>query len=317
MDELKKLILIFNKKNCWEDKTSEISFIIFKNREYFIKFLNKNKTYKYNSCYVKDYNNPIEIKSPYLYINNSIQHNVKKILLFGNEVYKIFYKNQSTKFVLASDVKISEKLLNENIQDFKIIEYYKKVVNEICKTKDGEFLISQYNNLNNINKYSVLSLYLNGVVNQKNTEYNSSPLIFPFGLNTSQKDALKNVFSNRMSIIEGPPGTGKTQTILNIISNAIIRKLTVAVVSNNNSATNNIYEKLKEKNYSFICAQLGNVSNINKFFEEYKINNNNPNFLKKEITDFEINNLYKKLIDKFEMENEQKIKMNKLSQLEL
>lgn len=47
---------------------------------------------------------------------------------------------------------------------------------------------------------------------------------------------------NQISVIQGPPGTGKTQTILNIIANILMQGETVQIVSNNNSATENVYE---------------------------------------------------------------------------
>ena len=43
-------------------------------------------------------------------------------------------------------------------------------------------------------------------------------VLFPFGFNISQKNATEKALRNNASIIEGPPGTGKTQTILNIIA---------------------------------------------------------------------------------------------------
>ena len=63
---------------------------------------------------------------------------------------------------------------------------------------------------------------------------------------------------NQLSIIEGPPGTGKTQTILNIIANILMNGKTVQVVSNNNSAIQNVYEKLSSSKYNlgFIVASL-------------------------------------------------------------
>ena len=68
-----------------------------------------------------------------------------------------------------------------------------------------------------------------------------------------------NALSNRISVIEGPPGTGKTQTILNIIANLILQGKTVQVVSNNNSAIDNVMEKLASSKYKldFMVAQLG------------------------------------------------------------
>lgn len=62
---------------------------------------------------------------------------------------------------------------------------------------------------------------------------------------------------HQISIIEGPPGTGKTQTILNIIANLICQNKTIAMLSNNNSATQNVFEKLSSSGFDFICATLG------------------------------------------------------------
>lgn len=40
--------------------------------------------------------------------------------------------------------------------------------------------------------------------------------IFPFGANSSQITAIDHALESQISIIEGPSGTGKTQTILNM-----------------------------------------------------------------------------------------------------
>lgn len=70
-------------------------------------------------------------------------------------------------------------------------------------------------------------------------------------------------------MIQGPPGTGKTQTILNIIANLLVDGKTVQIVSNNNSATENILEKLASPKYNmgFIVAPLGNFTNKKIFIQ--------------------------------------------------
>lgn len=74
---------------------------------------------------------------------------------------------------------------------------------------------------------------------------------------------------NQISVIQGPPGTGKTQTILNIIANILMQGKMVQIVSNNNSATENVYEKLSSPKYNlgFIAATLGNSKNKKLFVE--------------------------------------------------
>ena len=93
-------------------------------------------------------------------------------------------------------------------------------------------------------------------------------LIYPFGLNESQLQAVERAFSAQISVIEGPPGTGKTQTILNILANILLRGQTVAVLSNNNAAVENVYEKLEKYNLGHLIAKLGNQDKREAFFSD-------------------------------------------------
>ena len=115
----------------------------------------------------------------------------------------------------------------------------------------------EYSKLHSVPKESVLEYFLNKK-KLKKPQKEKIDLIYPFRFNLSQKEAVSNVYKSNISIIEGPPGTGKTQTILNIIANlAIMQNKTVAVVSNNNEAVKNVKEKLEKNGYGFILADLG------------------------------------------------------------
>ena len=99
-----------------------------------------------------------------------------------------------------------------------------------------------------------------------------------------------------MSVIEGPPGTGKTQTILNIITNILTQRKTVLVVSNNNAAVENIKEKLASDKYKldFFVAQLGSSNKKTEFvlcqtgvypdFDDWEIESDKYNALKEELS---------------------------------
>lgn len=91
--------------------------------------------------------------------------------------------------------------------------------------------------------------------------------VYPFGVNQSQLKAVEQAFSAQVSVIEGPPGTGKTQTILNIIANIVLRGQTVAILSNNNPAVANVYEKLDKAGLGYLAARLGSKQNRVDFFE--------------------------------------------------
>lgn len=65
-----------------------------------------------------------------------------------------------------------------------------------------------------------------------------------YQLNKQQRKAVHKALHYSLSIIKGPPGTGKTETILRIAALAVAKGETVAVVSTNFSAVKNIEDKL-------------------------------------------------------------------------
>ncbi|MDE6560733.1 MAG: AAA family ATPase [Muribaculaceae bacterium] len=62
-------------------------------------------------------------------------------------------------------------------------------------------------------------------------------------LDDSQASVVAHALSNRFTVVTGAPGTGKTQVILNIIANALMKDKTVLVASKNNKAVDNVKER--------------------------------------------------------------------------
>lgn len=182
-----------------------------------------------------------------------------------NNGYSIKYKNSDKKY------NYSEKRvqIEGNSSWQNNLKYFKELASKISIIiKNYNVLEDRYKNLSNLNKDSILKFYLKGTLPPSNKQINH--VRFPFGFNQSQKLATERALKKRLSVIEGPPGTGKTQTILNIIANLIMDGKTVAVVSNNNAAIQNVYDKLKKQNLDFLVAFLGKDKN-NKKGENYGI----------------------------------------------
>ena len=114
---------------------------------------------------------------------------------------------------------------------------------------------------------SALSAYIEGL-NSRTSEIRL-PIILPFQSNEDQKIAVERALSHRVSVIDGPPGTGKTETILNIIANILmIPGATVGVVSFGNAAVENVKDKLDEAGYGFVAARVGNSECVTSFIAE-------------------------------------------------
>ena len=315
MKESEFLIYHYSSKNNeWYDATKNVEWFDKGNNAWRVKFRKLNEFSHVSFQNMSVFDSPKEIEFVELYYKESPCLNVKKLLFFNAQVYKIFYNNGYTRVAFPQEIKIIKDTLKEDEKASGVMAYYRRVVKETAKTEEDKYMLSQFDDIGYVNSDSVLSLYLKGEL-AKSKEKLEMPIVCPFGLNMSQADALKMAFENRISIIEGPPGTGKTQTILNILSNAVIRGKSVAVVSNNNSATDNVFEKLEKYGYSFICAQLGNADNVNRFFEE--CDSSIPEMQKENVDINKLNDLYSNLPSYFEKENNKKQILSMIDDLDL
>ncbi len=251
----------------------------------------------------------------------------------GNK-YWITYKGGKTYPYSCSDVKIISTAKEDKLVKCRL-EYFKDIADKIgikSSTEKGRvinILANNYARIRTIETETVLYNFLSGeeplkqektkdkfatffkIINlkEKNTDSN---IIYPFGFNLSQKAAVEKALDNKLSTIEGPPGTGKTQTILNIIANIVSRGESVAVVSSNNSATKNIIDKLKKYDVNFIAAYLGNSENKQEFINSQKPL---PSLENWQLSNKEINDLYLLLNSKYKLLQEMLLKQTTLARL--
>lgn len=185
--------------------------------------------------------------------------------------WRIQHNDGSLREDIFSNLAIISNCLKDKL-GFNIFSYLRNVANISNLRKeeaDNSILLNYYETIDFIRSDSAAARFLDG----RNAAVRSfgSPktdtLIFPYGCNASQKEAVTRAFTNQVSIIQGPPGTGKTQTILNIIANIVTRGKSVLMVSNNNSAVLNVSDKLEKHGFGFIVAKLGNKENWKVFLE--------------------------------------------------
>lgn len=299
-----------------EDKTEQIVTWKYANGRICVTF-NGGKTYNYASCNVQFYNHPdeLDIKDNVVLVKGQPLGNVKKIQKF-KEHFRIIYKSDYKELYRHFDVRIVQSCLM-NAESKNCFNYLKQIANAVSLvTEDGKKILAEhYNKIDFIREDSVLAPFLNPEKELVSSQpkFSVAP-IFPFGFNSSQKQAVRNALDNRISIIEGPPGTGKTQTILNIIANAILRNQTVAVVSSNNSATSNVLEKLQKNEVDFIAAYLGSSKNKEEFIHSQKpIEHNIMSWGR---SDQEISDIQDKLNGMCEELDDMLQKKNRLSELQ-
>lgn len=261
IDRDRNLILIKGK-----DKTDSVqSFRFDQYRPFvYIKYGTGNE-YTYNIEDVLYLRNPkvVELQERIALKDGNFLQGALCVQYFG--VYcRIVYRKGYREVVPASRIKIVESAFR-NPKSYRCFEYLNRIASETgIVVDDHNILEHYYQKIDFVRDDSVLAAFLSGAYKNEHCEKEGT-IVYPFGFNLSQKKAVDNALSNQISIIEGPPGTGKTQTILNIVANAVMRGESVAVVSGNNTATANVYEKLNKYGVGFIAAPLGNSKNREAF----------------------------------------------------
>ena len=235
-----------------------------------VRFSSSTQVFNYNPSRLLFLTHPdaIDIGEKGLYVNNKHINNVAELLRFTDgrhTFYRVTYSNGHYENLEGKQVYITRTPIDKN--GGSIWDYLSKMAAEtgLIAKEDEESILSKQYELVDLKRDNVpLAQYLGN-----KTELATYPLpkyiYYPFGCNASQKAAVEAALTHQVSIIQGPPGTGKTQTILNIIANLLMKGKTVLVVSNNNSAVDNVAEKLDGVGLGFLVAKLGSAQNKESF----------------------------------------------------
>jgi superfamily I DNA and/or RNA helicase len=189
-----------------------------------------------------------------------------------------FSINQFSLFLKTfNDLELSEEKISEIENDVKNVSSISKI-EEILQNKidtnfkiDNNYLYlalsqknlslsqiySELNKMTNsvIEKAPLLCDFLfNRTINNGCNSIQKEDLIQISNLDDSQQNAVLTSLNNRLSVITGPPGSGKTQVILNILANAVVQGKKVLVASKNNKAVDNVKERFdKVDENGFFC----------------------------------------------------------------
>jgi len=256
-----------------EDITTDVTYCKYnpQTQKYAVTFRN-GKTYFCNYQSIDWLQDPSVLNPALLNITHGDRKlfDIQAVYVFkasATNYWRIRFSNGSEGNYDERDLKIVTSCLSD-AEAGNCFEYLRQIasINEL-HSEDGTILLAkQYERIDFVGADTALAIYLNPQ-KYKAAKYQSQTPIFPFGGNASQFKAVKTALSHQISVIQGPPGTGKTQTILNIISNLLVQGKTVLVVSNNNSATANVFEKLSSQKcgLGFLLAPLGNSENKSEF----------------------------------------------------
>ena len=172
----------------------------------------------------------------------------------------------SKKIVVAFDEEIEEETLPKNICLVQLVNQvtYDRIKNGLEKLKQMDFNEKSLNLINVL--FEVFEPTFNESIERKN--YIKNMTFFNNDLNQSQKDAVRFALEvNEIGLIHGPPGTGKTTTIVEVILQLVKLGNKILVVAPSNIAVDNIGEKL----IYYKSRLSGKDSNINLNFDLCRI----------------------------------------------
>lgn len=277
----RQLIFVYDKKhNAYVDKTSQIVDI--KKAGYSVNIdFGSGKIFRYRPenicCYPL-----VKICQPVrIYHNGNLQDQYDTLFDYGEYVTMGTDCKECSIAIKKSEIEVLElQPYAPEAQD--ILSYFIDLLKDepatitepseepLSKSPEGvnsisEMLIRILENIDLQDTRAVLHGYLNKMTDTHAIQVDN--IIYPFGCNESQKLATQRALSSNVSVIEGPPGTGKTQTILNIVANLLMQGKTVGIVSNNNAAVDNVRAKFTKYGYGALMAELGSRANRQAFFE--------------------------------------------------
>lgn len=252
--------------------TEQVASIQKKTNGYWqVCFLSSPRVFQYNYARLLYLTHPetINLENKGLYINNRHIMGADELLRFSHEkntFYRVVYEDGRTECLEGRNVYVTRTPIDKT--GGSTWDYLRKIAEETgLQSDNGVNTLTLKYDLVDVKRDNVPLAQFLGDKTQLATYNLPHQVYYPFGCNASQKTAVEAALTHQVSFIQGPPGTGKTQTVLNIIANLLLANKTVLIVSNNNSAVENIAEKLQTEGLDFLIAPLGNAERKETFIE--------------------------------------------------
>ena len=145
-------------------------------------------------------------------------------------------------YIMWMDVRKRKEELKKN----KVIESI--LANKNCLDKEEE---SDYSNIDSVEKYEDFAA--------------------PLPYDSTQLKAILDCGKGKSFILDGPPGTGKSQTIVNMIVNAFYHGKTVLFVAEKKAALDVVANRLEKISLGRFCLELhSNKANKGDFFNKLR-----------------------------------------------
>lgn len=108
---------------------------------------------------------------------------------------------------------------------------------------------SELKNLTKRDDNHLMQSFLSGSIKDNTADkVSEDDIISVVNMDDSQRHAIATALNSKVSVITGPPGTGKTQMIVNLLANAMLKGKRVLVASKNNKAVDNIKYRFDQVN---------------------------------------------------------------------
>lgn len=275
------LVLIRSRESgAWEDRTSDVEHVESHGTRTGVRFTRSDRVYEFAAERVLVLDAPVVVRMPpgaRLRVRDKLWGRMDpedvQVREFGRapDAWRtVSYRTKQGdrhRSYPADEVEIVLGV-EQHGRGREVMDYWRAIVasraDAAARGEKPDPIVWPFDHLQDVNPDSVLAAYLVGKAPVRRPAPES--LVLPFSGNLSQREAIRTSLSSTLSVIEGPPGTGKTETILNLVAHIVSADLgTVGVVSFSNPAVDNVEEKLRDEGFGHLIAQLGNKPKLDAF----------------------------------------------------
>ncbi|TDE29291.1 hypothetical protein E0I61_09005 [Flavobacterium ranwuense] len=199
--------------------------------------------------------------------NSEFQDSILKPIsdTFREDFFKISFS--PTINIKQKKPRFFEKLTDSIIDYNNSNENESKLLNLLIRNPEIE-----HNNSYPKSNYFIDELFENNKENaiSLNAEEDFS-VFFPLPYNNEQKQIYENYLKNRLTVVTGPPGTGKSHTIVNILCSLLAQGKRVLVTAQTDKALESLLDKIPETFDDLIFTKIQLETNKNRFSLESSI----------------------------------------------